>query len=80
MSKRKSRSSKPSNTIFRHFVINGREEEEEDREEENMQEKNCRSHVKTTKNIHIGITGLPWHFYCRCMFYVPHSVLDISML
>ena len=28
----------------------------------------------------ILITGLPWHFYCRCMFYVPHSVLDISML
>ena len=32
------------------------------------------------QRIYILITGLPWHFYCRCMFYVPHSVLDISML
>ena len=30
------------------------EEEEEDRVEENIQEKNCISHVETTKNKHIN--------------------------
>ena len=29
--------------------------------------------------INILITGLPWQFYCRCMFYVPNSVLNISI-
>ena len=36
------------------FCNKGEEDEDEkDREEENMQEKNCISHVYTTKNIHI---------------------------
>ena len=61
------------------FCSKGEEEkEEEDRREENVQEKNYTPFLDNKEQTFK--IGLPWQFYCRCMFYVPYSVFDISML